>query len=245
MHRTHTARQASEAVDILRAAGVADVSLDLIFGVPAVLRRDWTADLDRAFALAPDHLSLYGLTVENHTPLGHWTARGEVPPVDDERYATEFLGSAAALRARGYEHYEVSNAARPGHRSRHNSAYWLRRSYLGIGPSAHSGWGSERQWNIREWSQYQRAIGDGASPVAGHERLNADGVELEDLYLGLRTREGVPMERIPLDARGRWLDHGWATERAGRIGLTPEGWLRLDALVSGINPGAKVAVSKV
>jgi oxygen-independent coproporphyrinogen III oxidase len=245
MHRTHTAEQSVRAVEILRDAGFGDLSLDLIFGLPPMLRREWAADLERAFALAPDHLSLYGLTVESHTPLGHWTARGEVPPIDDERYAAEFLTLAGALEARGYEHYEVSNAAMPGHRSRHNSAYWRRAPYIGLGPSAHSAWGVERQWNLREWSPYHRAIEAGATPVAGHERLLPESVELEEWYLGLRTREGLPVERIPPEAHARWLERGWGMVSGGRLSLNPEGWLRLDALVSEMAAAAGVGLSKV
>ena len=115
-------------------AGIDDLSLDLIFGLPAALGRDWDRDLAAAFALAPDHLSLYGLTVEDHTPLGRWTARGEVTPVDEERYAAEFLAAARALVDHGFEHYEVSNAARPGRRARHNGAYWRRAPFIGLGP---------------------------------------------------------------------------------------------------------------
>jgi oxygen-independent coproporphyrinogen III oxidase len=245
MHRTHTAEQSVVAVEALRAAGFENISLDLIFALPAVLGRDWTADLDSAFALEPDHLSLYGLTVEQHTPLGHWTARGEVPPVDDQRYAAEFLTLAAALPARGYEQYEVSNAARPGRRSRHNSAYWLRAPYIGLGPSAHSGWGVERQWNLREWSHYLRAVQAGDTGVAGHEHLEAESVELEELYLGLRTRAGLPLERIPASLRARWIDRDWASTAGGRIRLNPEGWLRLDALVSEAAGSASGALSEV
>ena len=136
MHRTHTAEQVAPAVEALRSAGIEELSLDLIFGLPADLGRVWDADLARAFALAPEHLSLYGLTVEEHTPLGRWTERGDVAPVDEERYAVEFLGAHAALAANGFEHYEVSNAARPGRRARHNSAYWRRAPFIGLGPSA-------------------------------------------------------------------------------------------------------------
>ncbi len=122
MHRTHTAGQVPVAVDAIRSAGIEDLSLDLIFGLPTALGRDWAADLEQAFALRPEHLSLYGLTVEAHTPLGHWTDRGEVAPVDEDRYAAEFLIAHELLEAHGYEHYEISNAGLPGHRARHNSA---------------------------------------------------------------------------------------------------------------------------
>ena len=231
MHRTHTADQARLAVETLRTAGVGDLSLDLIFGLPAALGRDWKRDLEHAFALEPDHLSLYGLTIEHHTPLGHWTARGEVQPVEDECYAAEFLNAAEQLLEHGFDHYELSNAARPGHRSRHNSGYWRRASYIGLGPSAHSGWGAVRQWNLREWSQYLQASETGAAFLAGQEQLSAHQIELEEIYLGLRTLEGVARERVPREVRDRWVPLGWATENNGRLRLSAEGWLRLDALV--------------
>lgn len=231
MHRTHSADQVAPAVDTLRAAGIGEVSLDLIFGLPAALERVWDRDLAAAFALAPDHLSLYGLTVEDHTPLGRWTARGEVTPVDEERYAEEFLAADRALVSQGFEHYEVSNAARPGHRARHNSAYWSRSPFIGLGPSAHSGFGRTRQWNLREWSAYERASAGGQSLVAGSEMLSDEAVALEELYLGLRTTDGLPVERLDPEALTAWTGLGWAETADGRVRLTPEGWLRLDALV--------------
>jgi oxygen-independent coproporphyrinogen-3 oxidase len=202
------------------------------------LQRDWPADIHQAFQLEPDHLSLYGLTVEPHTPLGHWTERGEVPPVDEERYAAEFLQAHDALRAHGYEHYEISNAARPGHRARHNSAYWRRAPFIGLGPSAHSGFGNERRWNVRDWAVYQPLLEAGKSPLAGREVLDSAAIRLEELYLGLRTAEGLTSERIPVTLAQAWEDHGWATQRAGRLRLTTEGWLRLDALVPAIQDRA-------
>jgi oxygen-independent coproporphyrinogen-3 oxidase len=232
MHRTHTAEQIGAAVGILREAGIPELSLDLIFGLPASLGRDWQADLGHALALRPGHLSLYGLTIEDHTPLARWTARGEVAPVDEDRYAAEFLEADAMLGQAGYEHYEVSNYSLPGRRARHNSAYWRRARFIGIGPSAHSGWGANRRWNLREWAAYDRAMADGESPVAGSECLDADAVGLEELYLRLRTREGVPGDRLPPDAVRAWIEAGWATASGGVIRLTAEGWLRLDALTA-------------
>jgi oxygen-independent coproporphyrinogen-3 oxidase len=234
MHRTHTADQVPQAVEALRCAGIPDLSLDLIFGLPAQLRRDWPADLERAFALGPEHLSLYGLTIESHTPLGHWARRGQVVALDEDGYAEEFLAAHRALVSRGYEHYEVSNAARPGHRAEHNSAYWRRASFIGLGPAAHSGFGGERRWNIREWTAYERVVGSGKSPMEGRELLDSSAVALEELYLGLRTSEGLVAERIPPHAGEEWERRGWAARTADRVRLTPEGWLRLDALVASI-----------
>jgi len=234
MHRTHTAGQALVAVEALRSSGIEDLSLDLIFGLPAVLGRDWAADLERAFSLEPEHLSLYGLTVEAHTPLGHWTKRGEVAPVDEDRYAAEFLLAHGALGAHGYDHYEISNAGRPGHRARHNSAYWRRAPFIGLGPAAHSGLGDERRWNVREWAAYQRLLEAGKSPLEGREFLDTAAVTLEELYLGLRTTEGLALHLVPAPLTRQWEQAGWATADAGRVRLTAEGWLRLDALVPSI-----------
>ncbi len=234
MHRTHTAGQVAPAVETIRAAGIGEVSLDLIFGLPAALSRDWERDLAQAFALSPDHLSLYGLTVEAHTPLGRWAARGDVTPVEEERYAAEFLAAGQALTRHGFEHYEVSNAARPGRRARHNSAYWRRAPFIGLGPSAHSGFGHMRQWNLREWSAYERAGAEGRSVVGGSEELTQEAVALEEIYLGLRTADGLPAERLDPETLAAWTRAGWAQARAGRIRLTAEGWLRLDALVASV-----------
>jgi oxygen-independent coproporphyrinogen-3 oxidase len=235
MHRAHTAEQVPAAVEAVRSAGIADLSLDLIFGLPLELRRDWAADLQRAFALEPEHLSLYGLTVEPHTSLGRRTSRGEVTPVDEESYAAEFLTAHHALTARGYEHYEVSNAARPGHRARHNSAYWRRASFIGLGPSAHSGFEAERRWNLREWAAYQRVVAAGGSPLEGRELLDPNAVQLEELYLGLRSMEGLPARRVASRLRESWQGAGWAVSSNDQVRLTPEGWLRLDALVASLN----------
>jgi oxygen-independent coproporphyrinogen III oxidase len=231
MHRVHTSDDVPRAVEALRCAGIDDLSLDLIFGLPADLGRDWESDLGRAFNLQPEHLSLYGLTVEPHTVLGHRAGRGELTPVDEEQYASEFLIAHQMLLSQGYDHYEVSNAALPGHRSRHNSAYWQREAFIGLGPSAHSGYANERRWNLREWAAYERAIMSGASPVAGRELLDRDAVRLEEVYLGLRTSDGLPAGSFRPHIREQWEKSGWASCLHDRLQLTPEGWLRLDALV--------------
>jgi oxygen-independent coproporphyrinogen-3 oxidase len=239
MHRTHRAEQVPCAVAALRAAGITDLSLDLIFALPAAQERDWGEDLNAALALEPSHLSLYGLTVEAHTPLGRWVERGTTLAGSEDRYAEEFLMADARLVGAGFEHYEVSNYGRPGHRARHNSAYWSRAPFLGLGPSAHSGWARTRRWNLRERSAWEQAIGAGASPVAGQEELDDEALQLERLYLGLRTTDGVPVEWIPPSERTTWTAAGWlGPERQGRIALTPDGWLRLDSLAGHLNSRA-------
>lgn len=235
MHRTHTAQQVPFAVSILRNAGFDNISMDLIFGVPVALRRDWLRDFEQTLALEPTHLSLYGLTIEPHTPLAHWTTRGESAPIGDDRYATEFLAAHDLLVSQGFEHYEVSNAAKPGFRSRHNSAYWGGADYIGLGPSAHSLLNGIRSWNVRDWAEYARLASQGEGLAAGDEALDGDARRLERLYLGLRSTDGLAEWEVPEMARANWTQAGWAVLAEGRIRLTAEGWLRLDALVSAIS----------
>jgi oxygen-independent coproporphyrinogen III oxidase len=236
MHRTHTADQVPAAVETLRSAGFENLSIDLIFALPAALRRGWEADLEQAFRLQPEHLSLYGLTVEPHTVLAHRIGRGEVVQSDEETYAREFLTAHQALTAAGYRHYEVSNAARPGREARHNAAYWRRSPFIGLGPSAHSGFGNERRWNLREWAGYERALLAGCRPAAGREVLDERAIQLEEVYLGLRTIEGLPAHKIPATRRQEWAGAGWAVTQEDTVRLTPDGWLRLDALVRSVSP---------
>lgn len=234
MHRTHDGPAIGAAVAALRAAGLDNVSLDLIYALPDALARDWTADLERALALEPTHLSLYGLTVEPRTPLGRWTARGESFPAGDERAAREYLDAHRQLMAEGFEHYEVSNAARPGFRARHNAAYWRRAPFIGLGPSAHSGFAAGRSWNVREWGEYRRRSEAGEPVWEASETLTAEQVALEDLYLGLRTDRGVAADAVAPGVLAVWVGEGWAVTRGDRLVLSPEGWLRLDALVASL-----------
>jgi oxygen-independent coproporphyrinogen-3 oxidase len=234
MHRTHDAKAISRAVAVARAGGFGNLSLDLIFALPDSVERSWEDDLDQALALEPEHVSLYGLTTEPGTPLARWTARGQVAPTDDGRYALEYLLAHRRLEAAGFEHYEVSNAARAGYRARHNSSYWTRAPYIGLGPSAHSGFGDRRQWNLREWAAYERAVRDGAGWVEGGEALEPAAVRLERAYLGLRTAEGVPRSWVAESQGADWASRGWARVEGDRLRLTAEGWLRLDALATAI-----------
>ncbi|HLA91800.1 MAG TPA: radical SAM family heme chaperone HemW [Gemmatimonadaceae bacterium] len=234
MHRTHDAGAIGRAVRVGRETGISDLSLDLIFALPAHLDRDWEADLSAAIALEPDHLSLYGLTVEPHTPLGRWAARGDVREAPEERYASEFLLAHRTLASAGFAHYEVSNFARPDHESRHNSAYWRRVPYLGIGPSAHSFDGAARRWNEREYAAWKMRAKRGEDPVAGVELLNKENERAEVVYLGLRTSEGLSTTAGDERVVEQWGTRGWAEVSGGRVVLTAEGWLRLDSLAAAL-----------
>ncbi len=234
MHRSHDSARIGEAVQSLRAAGFDDISLDLIFALPAELERDWVRDLDLACSLRPAHLSLYGLTVEERTPLARWISRGAAAMPDDERYAQEYLLAHMRLAACGYQFYEVSNACRDGFRSRHNSAYWSGRAYLGLGPAAHSFDGRVRRWNLAGWEAYRRAVAAGLPAVEAEEVLTEEQRELERLYLALRTDAGLALAALgrPLPpSAALWVEQGWAEVRNERLVCRPEGWLRLDALV--------------
>src|SRR2546426_876059 len=233
MHRSHDAARIGDAVRALRAAGFDNISLDLIFALPTELERDWARDLDLACSLLPAHLSLYGLTVEERTPLARWISRGAAAAPHDERYADEYLLAHMRLAAYGYQFYEVSNAARDGHRSRHNSAYWSGRPYLGLGPAAHSYDGRVRRWNLAPWEAYRRAVQSGRSAIESQEILTDEQRELERIDLALRTDAGLPVSapyRLlpPLTA---WVERGWVALRGGRLACTAQGWLRLDSLV--------------
>ncbi len=232
MHRSHDAARIGAAVHALRGAGIANISLDLIFALPDELRRDWERDLDMALALRPNHLSLYGLTVEPRTPLDRWISRGATQAPDDERYAEEYLFAHRRLTADGLRFYEVSNAALPGFRSRHNSAYWSGRPYVGLGPAAHSFDGHTRRWNLRAWEAYRRAIAEDRSPVESEETLTEAQRGMETIYLGLRTAEGLPVAALRRPSPPpSFAAQGWIAERDGRLQCTPEGWLRLDSIV--------------
>ena len=235
MHRIHTAGQAVQAIGAARAAGFDSLSLDLIFALPEALGRDWEADLERALSLDPDHISLYGLTVEPHTPLGRWHARGEVDEAPEERYEDEFLLAHRMLAAAGFEHYEVSNFARPEKRSRHNSAYWSRADYAGIGPSAHEKRGECRRWNAPAYAEWLRLLSEERDPAegGGTEFLNEQNRLAETVYLGLRTEGGLGLEEGEIALVQPWIESGWGTiSPARRLTLSPLGWLRLDGLAA-------------
>lgn len=233
MGRLHGAEGAVRAVRAARDAGLTNLSVDLIFGLPAALARSWSEDLDRAIELDVPHVSLYGLSVEAGTPLGRAVAEGSEPGVDEDRYGEEFLLAAERLAGAGYDHYEVSNFARGGLVSRHNSAYWDGTPYLGLGNGAHSYRHPVRRWNVRDWAGYRTRVLAGDGGEESREELSGESAALERVWLGLRTSGGLalaslsPWQRTVIDA---WRAAGLATTDADRVRLTPAGWLKLDGL---------------
>jgi oxygen-independent coproporphyrinogen-3 oxidase len=233
MGRLHGPEGALRAVRTAREVGIDNLSVDLIFGLPAHLGRSWREDLERALALDVPHVSLYGLSVESGTPLGRAVREGREPAVDEERYGEEYLLAAETLVGAGYEHYEVSNFARPGARSRHNGAYWSGAPYLGLGNGAHSYAPPVRRWNLRDWEEYAMKARSARSPEEGREALDAAALRLERVWLGLRTSDGLEVVALgdrAVDRAAAWARTGLATLEGGTVRLTAEGWLLLDRL---------------
>lgn len=222
--RRHHARQTVEALEAIRAAGFDNLSLDLIYGLPGQALEGFTKTLEQALVFQPEHLSCYQLTYEASTPLGRKKDQGQMIAATEEDERDFFLFTSRFLEARGYRHYEISNFARLGkpgdksnhqvinepesfHRkpetgnrkpyySRHNRKYWRHVPYLGLGPGAHSFQNGSRWWNVRSVKEYCHHLAQGRTPVADRESLSPEQLRLEALYLGLRTREGVPLDLL-------------------------------------------------
>jgi oxygen-independent coproporphyrinogen-3 oxidase len=233
MGRLHGVDGPARAFGAARAAGFGNVSVDLIFGVPSRLGRDWGDDLVRALLLEPEHVSLYGLTAEAAAPLGRWVGEGRETLADEDRYADEYLLAHRTLTGAGFEHYEVSNFGRPGLRSRHNFVYWTGEPYAALGPGSHAFYPPLRRWNVRGWDDFREMIASGRLPTDGEEVVDEDTGGLERAWLLLRTDQGWPMEDAGDEVRrlaAGWMERRLAEERGGRLRLTVQGWLLLDGL---------------
>ena len=226
--RMHRRADVYRAAPILRAAGIANISFDLIAGLPKQTRGSWRESLDSLVELAPAHVSVYLLEVDEGSRLGGEILRGgkrysagDVP--GDDEMAEFYETACAVLEAAGYRHYEISNWAKPGFASRHNLKYWRREPYLGFGAGAHSFSGTERWANAHDAADYVNAVAAGRLPVEQHEKLTAEGALEEELFLGLRQLEGIDVARIEreygvsLDARFARLSSAGLIEREGSL----------------------------
>lgn len=233
MGRMHGVEGPRRAMDAAREAGFGNVSVDLIFGLPRRLERDWGADLHHALTLEPEHVSLYGLTAEAAAPLGRWVLEGRETLADEDRYADEYLLAHTHLTAAGFRHYEVSNFGLPGRQSRHNGVYWTGAPYAALGPGAHAFYPPLRRWNVRSWDAYRDSVAAGRLPVDDEETVDEETRALERAWLGLRTDTGYSLADAR-DAELRlatlWRAHGWAHPDDSTLRLTAEGWLLLDRL---------------
>lgn len=193
--RRHGSSQPKLAVERLRHIGIPNISIDLMFGFPNESLEVWRDDIDKALSLDVEHISAYSLMFEEGTCLYGMLQRGEVKECDEETSLAMFNMLIDRLEAAGYEHYEISNFAKPGFRSQHNSSYWHGVPYLGLGASAHSFNGSTRQWNIGDVRKYIDSISCGNIP-AEIEVLTKDNSYDDMIMTGLRTVEGVSLDEV-------------------------------------------------
>ncbi|MGE4276156.1 MAG: radical SAM family heme chaperone HemW [Lawsonibacter sp.] len=241
IHRPHTVRQGDQAVAAAKKARFQNLSLDLIYGLPGQTMDSWKATVEHALSLIPQHLSCYGLKVEEGTPLAARVAAGEVLP-DDDMQAELYLWTVGRLERAGFVQYEISNFAKPGYESRHNLRYWLTRPYIGFGPGAHSDFGGRRYSFTRDLDAYIDGVLRGGTIIDSEELIPQRERCGEYLMLRLRTARGIEeweyrrayfMDFEPLERRLRELeDNGWAEKsREGRWRLTPRGFLVSNALI--------------
>ena len=194
MNRAHNATEARKSLE-LALGEFNNITMDLIYGSPLLTDEGWKENVEIATGLGIPHLSCYALTVEEKTPLHKNILSQKSSPVDPDKQARQFLLLMQWLRDKGYEHYEVSNFAQPGFRSRHNSAYWKGTTYLGLGPSAHSFNGRERSWNIANNNVYIQQISQG-NMTREKETLSYEQWLNELIMISLRTMEGLDLDRI-------------------------------------------------
>lgn len=193
MNRAHDARQARKCIIMAQDAGFNNLTIDLIYGTPTQSNEQWLENIQTAVGLNIPHLSCYALTVEPGTALNKMIELRRKEAVDPEKQAIQFLLLMNQLKGYGYEHYEISNFAKPGFRSRHNSSYWQGKSYLGLGPSAHSYNGHTRKWNIANNALYIQSIRQGTIP-SEEEILSLQQQLNEFIMISLRTAEGLDLE---------------------------------------------------
>jgi oxygen-independent coproporphyrinogen-3 oxidase len=229
--REHNAAQAEASFRILREAGFANVSIDLMFGLPGQTLAQWEADLEKTIRLQPDHISTYCLTYEEDTEFFLRHSRGEFR--EDPESDARFLETAMrTLDRAGYQHYEISNYARSGFASAHNRGYWAGHDYLGIGPSAFSTLGMQRWQNVPDYRAYSDRILAGESAVGTTEALTAEMKRSERIALALRTRDGISCQELESQpqASREFIDLGLLREVNGHFVLTPRGKLLADSV---------------
>jgi oxygen-independent coproporphyrinogen-3 oxidase len=237
--RPHNFQTAQEAVALVRKANIKNLSLDLIYGLPDQTMEQWQRNVEAVLALEPEHLSLYGLQVEEGTPL--YRRREKLHLADEDEMAERYLWAVERLAQAGYEQYEISNFAKPGFASRHNQKYWHLEEYAGFGPGAHSDLGGKRYSYVPDVKTYIQGIQTGGDILGESEDISLQERGLEYIMLGLRTTEGISQQEYerryrgdfaPLAAELRlFAQYGWAVETQGRWHFTPEGFLRSNELI--------------
>lgn len=239
--RRHSAGQAIDAVAAIRAAGIANLSIDLIYGLPGQTLESWQFSVNQALELRPEHISAYALSYEPGTRLWQQRERGEVCETDEETSLSMYTFMTDALRAAGYEHYEISNFALPGKFSRHNSSYWNDTPYLGLGASAHSYDGHARRYNPADMRRYIESIECGelcceVEALTWQERYD------ETVMVRLRTKQGIDLETVEMRFGSEATKHllhearpyitaGKLKKNGSRLSLTADGVMVSDAII--------------
>ncbi len=243
--RIHTAEQADEAMALARAAGFTNVNMDLMFALPPQTIDTLAYSLSRLLALQPDHISAYSLIFEPGTPLNAQKIKGLVVPHEEELDADMYAYVMRTLREAGYEQYEVSNFAKPGHRCRHNLTYWHGEDYVGVGPSAHGLLNGVRYWNHRSLTSWLQHVDAGELPEANSEELTREDRITELAFLTLRA-DGMPLRQFyhefGIDLRTRlqpdlelWIREGLIEDTGTHLKLTERGYQVCDSLTVEIN----------
>lgn len=241
MNRAHRADQAQTAIQSAIDLGFEQLSLDLIYGTPFLSDEQWVGHLQRVADWEIPHFSAYALTVEPSTALEYQIRKKKIPPLDPEKMARQFELLQQKAKELGYEHYEISNLARPGHYARHNSAYWNQQPYLGLGPSAHSFRGNLRRWNLAHNTRYLKAMSDPNLPRHESENLSLDDQVNEYLMTSLRTQWGCHLDKIETQWGKRYrdilekeipaiVDKGWMENDGNQVWLTESGRLFADGI---------------
>lgn len=229
--REHSAEEAAESVGVLREADMPSINVDLMFSIPGLDQDSWQKTLETAAQLKPDHISAYNLTYEEDTDFLEQLRTGQLD-IDPDRDAGQYFLADEILREAGYEHYETSNYAQPGHRSSHNQGYWQGEDYLGLGPSAVSTLNATRSQNVADTDQYIRMIESIGHATAESESLSADQLRLERLALMLRTDQGISLDGLDPDRVATITDQGLARVSGGRLILTRQGSALVDPIVA-------------
>ena len=241
LNRRHNARQVPQAVKTLREAGISNISIDLMYGFPGETIDNWQDDITKALDLGVEHLSAYCLMIEEGTVLYEKMRNGEnerMRECDEELERQMYYTLTERLKAAGYEHYEISNFALPGRRSRHNSSYWTDLPYIGLGAAAHSYDGRSRCWNVADIRQYINGIENG-SPVIDQEWLNDDSRYNDRVMLSLRTCEGIDLSTLQpadrtylLSLAQKYIDNRLLTAEGDHLRLSNEGLFVSDMIMS-------------
>jgi len=236
LRRRHTVRDAEQSLNWIREVGFHNLGIDLIYGLPGQMREKWLANLSKALAFNPEHLSCYQLTIAKGTLFWGLREKGRLKPMSEADEETLFLATSKFLEDRGYIHYEISNFAREEtYFSRHNQKYWQRRPCLGLGPSAHSFQGNHRWWNVRSVKKYCQALEEGRPPIEGQEELSEEQVRLEMISLGLRTRAGLDLSILGDNSTlekilPKLVESEWVSVSGNHIVPTLKGFLVADRL---------------